>query len=93
MITKTYTTLSVKENTMTHPPLNQPPLFCKDCYTSHENIDEAGKCSQCGADNIYQRFSIPVTLSFDAYSYTEALAKVTELFEKLGVPINIGSEE
>jgi len=77
---------------MSHPPLNQPPLFCKDCYTSHENIDEAGKCLQCGAHNIFQRFSIPVTLTFDAYSYEEALSDITALFKQLGIPANIPSE-
>lgn len=77
---------------MSHPPLNQPPLFCKECLTSYENIDDEGKCSECGAYNIFQRFTIPVTLNFDAYSYEEALSKVAELFKSLGAPVTIASE-
>lgn len=78
---------------MSHPPLNQPPLFCRACESTYDHIDEHGKCSKCGADNIYQRFSIPVTLSFDAYSYEEALTKVTVLFDTLGIPVNIKLED
>ena len=78
---------------MTHPPLNQPPLFCRECQATYEYIAENGKCAHCDAHNIYQRFSIPVTLSFDAYSFEEALNDATELFKKLGIPVNITVEK
>lgn len=78
---------------MTHPPLNQPPLFCRHCQATYEYINDAGKCSECGTDNIYQRFTIPLTLAFDAYSYEEALAMVTELFDALNIPFNVKVEE
>lgn len=74
---------------MQHPPINQLPLFCRHCNTSYENINDDGKCTICDTDNIYQRFSIPVTLSFDAYSLQEALDTVTNLFKQLDIPVNV----
>lgn len=78
---------------MTHPPLNQPTLFCLECFApADEFIDETGKCEVCGNNNIYQRFTVPVNLSMDAFSFEEALAKVAGLFDALGVTVtfNIG---
>jgi hypothetical protein len=78
---------------MTHPPINQLPLFCRQCNTSYENIDDDGICTVCETGNIYQHFNIPVTLSFDAYSLGEALGKVKELFEQLNIPLTINEAQ
>jgi hypothetical protein len=72
---------------MTQPPLNQPPLFCRSCMTSYEDITEDGKCTKCGTHNIYQPFHIPVELTVNAYSYEEAKSKIMELVNALSIPM------
>lgn len=70
-----------------NPPLNQPPLFCRSCMTSYEDIDDNGQCTKCGEYNIYQEFHIPVELTLNAYSYEEAKSKIMSLIEAFNIPM------
>lgn len=73
--------------------INQLPLWCRECEEPYTALDDDGVCDNCGTPNVLQRFSVPVTLSFDAYSYEEAVGQVTNLFNSLNIPLSISNEE
>lgn len=63
--------------------LNNYTLWCRQCGTTWEDIDDEGVCRKCEAPNVLSRHSILVIVPVDAFSEEEARDSVKALIQDL----------
>ena len=62
--------------------IDQFPLWCRSCNATYEAFDDNGVCS-CGTPNVTGLHNITVTIPVEAYSSSDAYAKIEAIVHDL----------
>lgn len=58
-------------------PINQLPLWCRQCNATYESFDAEGVCEVCETPNVLGGWNISVQFpTLTGYTYDEAIARL-----------------